>query len=394
MSSTTPHPQETPPDAARPKTAVQATPGPGGVRLTLSGLLETEVLGPVWTQALAAARTAPGPDVEVEAREVLCLDGAGAALILRLRQVAEARGGRFSLTGLSPDLARMVDIFDPAAVAPLPPAAPLSFGQRLRVDIEDMGVWTVRLLAAWAGHIAFTGEMTAALFQALLHPRRVRWKDVLVAAEKTGVNSLPIVGLIGFLMGLIMSFQSAVTLKRFGGEVFIPNGLGLLCFRELSALITAILLAGRSGSAFAAEIGTMKVNEEVDALTTMGLNPVRFLVGPKIMATLAVMPIMCLFFDFFCLIGGAVVMLSLGFPLATYTSRVFASTSFTDFWGGMVKAMVFAILVAGVGCRRGLGTGEGASAVGDSTTSAVVLGIILVAVADGVFAVLFFYLGL
>jgi phospholipid/cholesterol/gamma-HCH transport system permease protein len=386
------HPATNHPEPAA-RARAEALP-PGGLRLHLSGRLDAQGLGEVWGQALGLVRGAPGPDLAVEAGEVTALDGAGAALLVRLRQAAEARGGAFEISGLSPDLARLADLFDPAAVAPPPPAPPRPAAHRLAEAVRFSGRWTVGLLSAWKGHIAFTGEMVAALAHGLAHPRRVRWRDVLVAMEKTGVNSLPIIGLIGFLMGLIMSFQSAVTLKRFGGEVFIPNGLGLLCFRELSALITAILLAGRSGSAFAAELGTMKVNEEVDALTTMGLSPVRFLVGPKIMATVAVMPFMCLFFDFFCLVGGAVVMLSLGFPLATYTSRVFASTSFTDFAGGMVKAMVFCILVAGVGCRRGLATGEGASAVGDSTTSAVVLGIILVAVADGVFAVLFFYLGL
>jgi len=162
-------------------------------------------------------------------------------------------------------------------------------------------------------------------------------------------------------------------------------------FREMGPLVTAILLAARSGSAFAAEIGTMRVNEELDALTTMGISPVRFLVGPRILSSLAVVPIMTLFFNFASLVGGALVMLSIGFPLVTFTSRVFAYVKPTDLFGSFFKIMVFSLLVAGVSCLRGLRTGGGASAVGRSTTAAVVSGLILITVADGLFAVLFYY---
>jgi phospholipid/cholesterol/gamma-HCH transport system permease protein len=242
--------------------------------------------------------------------------------------------------------------------------------------------------------IAFVGESTLLLGQALLHPGQVRWKDVVLSCINVGVESLFIIALIGFLMGLIMSFQSAISLQRFGGEIFVPNMLGLVMFREMGPLVTSILLAARSGSAFAAEIGTMKINEELDALTTMGLSPMRFLVVPKLLATMMVIPLMTMFFNLASLVGGAVVMLSLGYPLVTFTSRVFSYLSLTDFWGGMAKALVFSFLVAGVGCLRGMQTRSGASAVGLSTTSAVVSGIILIAFADGLFAMAFYYIGI
>jgi len=190
-----------------------------------------------------------------------------------------------------------------------------------------------------------------------------------------------------------MSFQSAVTLQQFGGEVFIPNMLGVVMFREMGPLVTAILLAARSGSAFAAEIGTMKINEELDALTTMGLSPMRFMVLPKLISTMFMIPFMTLFFNMASLVGGALVMLSLGFPLVTFTSRVFSYVGNADFFGGLTKAFVFALLVSGVGCLRGMQTKDGASAVGLSTTSAVVSGIVLIAFADGIFAVTFYFLG-
>ena len=242
--------------------------------------------------------------------------------------------------------------------------------------------------------IAFVGESFSLLCKAIIHPRQVRWKDVLLSCINVGVDSMFIIVLIGFLMGLIMSFQSAISLQRFGGEIFVPNMLGLVMFREMGPLVTSILLAARSGSAFAAEIGTMKINEELDALTTMGLSPMKFLVVPKILSTMMVVPLMTMFFNLASLVGGAVVMLSLGYPLVTFTSRVFSYLDFGDFWGGMGKALVFSFLVAGVGCLRGIQTKTGASAVGLSTTSAVVSGIILIAFADGIFAMAFYYLGI
>ena len=170
--------------------------------------------------------------------------------------------------------------------------------------------------------------------------------------------------------------------------------LGISVLRELGPLMAAILLAARSGSAFAAELGTMKVNEEIDALTTMGLEPVRFLVVPRVIAAVAVVPVLAMLMNIFCLIGGAIVMLSLNFPLITYVNRVVAAVGLADFLGGIFKALVFGVIVAGVGCLRGLQTGTGAGAVGESTTSAVVSGIILIAITDGVFAVLFYIVGL
>jgi hypothetical protein len=157
-------------------------------------------------------------------------------------------------------------------------------------------------------------------------------------------------------------------------KIYVPNMLGLVMFREMGPLVTAILLAARSGSAFAAEIGTMHVNEELDALSTMGISPVRFLVGPRLLSSLAVVPVMTLFFNFASLVGGALVMVSIGFPLVTFTSRVFANVTATDLIGSLIKILVFSVLVTGVSCLKGLRTGGGADAVGRSTTGAVVAG--------------------
>ena len=162
-----------------------------------------------------------------------------------------------------------------------------------------------------------------------------------------------------------MAFQAAIPMRQFGAEIFVANLIGLSMLRELGPLMTAIILAGRSGSAFAAELGTMKVNEEIDALTTMGIDPVHFLVVPRVISAVLMTPLLALFSDLLGLIGGAVVLLSLGFPLITYINQVLSAVAFGDLLGGLVKSFVFGILVAGIGCLRGLQTKTGASAVGE-----------------------------
>jgi phospholipid/cholesterol/gamma-HCH transport system permease protein len=243
-----------------------------------------------------------------------------------------------------------------------------------------------------ASLITFIGELSAALFYALLRPHTVRWRDVWRVCERVGVDALPIVALISFLLGMILAFQSAVPMKRFGAEIFVADLIGLSMLRELGPLMTAILLAGRSGAAFAAEIGTMRVNQEVDALTTMGLSPVRFLVTPRIIAALLMTPLLTLFSDLVGLLGGALTMQSFSIPLVTFLKQVDSAVTMTDFLAGFVKSFVFAVLIAGIGCLRGLQTKAGASAVGDAATRAVVTGIILLVVVDGVFAIAYYLL--
>jgi phospholipid/cholesterol/gamma-HCH transport system permease protein len=222
----------------------------------------------------------------------------------------------------------------------------------------------------------------------------VRWRDALHVAERAGADAFGIIALVGFLFGLILSFQSANAMQRFGAEIFMADGLALALFREIGALITAVLLAGRSGSAFAAELGTMKVNEEIDALTTLGLDPLRFLVTTRVLAAVAMTPILALVFDLFGLLGGGLVFVSFGYGAITFTTRIAEAITLVDFLGGLAKALVFAVLVAAIGCLRGLQTRTGASAVGDSATRAVVNGIVLIALADGILAVVYYALGI
>jgi phospholipid/cholesterol/gamma-HCH transport system permease protein len=207
-----------------------------------------------------------------------------------------------------------------------------------------------------------------------------------------GVNALPIVALISFLLGIILAFQAAVPMRQFGAELFVADLVGLSILRELGPLMTAILLAGRSGAAFAAEIGTMKVNEELNALTTMGLDPVRFLVVTRILAALFMMPLLTMFADLIGILGGALTMISFNIPISSFLHEVDSLVDVKDLLAGLAKVPVYAILIAGIGCLRGLQTQTGASAVGISATRAVVSGIILLVIVDGIYAFVYYLL--
>lgn len=236
--------------------------------------------------------------------------------------------------------------------------------------------------------VAVFGEMVAEAAGLLLHPRRFRFGDSALAFQRAAFDGLPVTTGVGFLLGLILAFQSAAALKTFGVETYVADMLALALFRELGPLVTAILLAGRSGSAFAAEIGTMKVNEELDALTTMGLPPVRFLVMPRVVAAVWAMPVLTIFVELAGLLGGAIVLRLMNVPGAVYWSGVAGTTDVFLIVFGLAKAAFFGLLIGLVGCCAGLRTRATADGVGAAATSAVVGGIVAVAVADGLLAVL------
>lgn len=373
----------TPPHAAR----ITSERRGGALRIAVSGRLDADTTGAAWREAMAAVDAMPAGSLVVDAAALEYCDGSGVGLLVALRRRQREAGGVFEIVGLREDVARLVD-----RLTPPEDAAGAGRGAREDGVVESLGRSTAETFGELRRLVVFTGELTDALIWALLHPRQVRWRDALVVAERAGVEALPIIALIGFIMGLIMAFQSAVQLERFAAQIFTADAVAISLVRELGALMTAVILAGRSGSAFAAELGTMKINEEVDALTTMGLDPVRFLVVTRVLAAVAVTPILSLFFILFGLLGGAAVMVSIGFPLVAITDRMMAAAGIVNLLGGLVKAFAFGILVAAIGCLRGLETRSGASAVGESATSAVVSGLVLIAAADGVLAVVYYFL--
>ena len=211
--------------------------------------------------------------------------------------------------------------------------------------------------------------------------------------QRAGVDGLPIVGLISMLIGLIIAFMSFLQFRQIGANIYVPSLVSFAMVKELGPIMTAILVAGRSGSAFAAEIGTMVVNEEVDALSTMGFDPVRFLAVPKVLATIIVVPILTIYSDFFGVMGGLIVgVTGLDLTVHTYLTQSLKTVKVFDIVTSLIKSAVFAGLIAGIGCQRGFQVRSGAQDVGKYTTSAVVSAIFLIVVADSIFAVTFYYL--
>lgn len=355
--------------------------------LALSGRLDATTIPIVWRDTLRALDEVHGKPVVVDTAGVNYCDGAGIALLVDLlRQPHEAP---VEIANLDPAFKALLTQFDAKALESDVDPQP----KRLRA-VEEIGIIAAGLWRDLRNQITFVGEVVAALAYSIRHPSSIRWREVWFICERVGADGLPIVALISFLLGLILAFQSAVPMKRFGAEIFVADLIGLAMLRELGPLMTAILLAGRTGAAFAAEIGTMRVNQEVDALTTMGLDPVRFLVSTRVIAALLMTPLLTLFANLMGLLGGALTMQSFAIPFVTFLKQIDGSVNFSDFMAGFVKSFVFAILIAAIGCLRGLQTESGASAVGDAATRAVVSGIVLIVVVDGIFAVLFFVLNI
>jgi phospholipid/cholesterol/gamma-HCH transport system permease protein len=365
------------------------TPHGGELAIALQGRLDSETLPEAWARTVEPVRRGTPKRVVVDASGLAYCDGAGLGLFAELRRMMAESGGELQFRGLSEQLEAMLDmsrLADPTAGQLREvPAAGLA---------ERVGQATLGLIRDLRVLIAFVGQMALALAWAATHPARIRGRDLLVMADKVGTSALPVVSLLGFLVGLILAFQCAGPLRQYGAQDLIPTLLGFAVLKEFGPLITAIVLAGRSGSAFAAEIGTMKVTEELNALETLGLDPTRFLVIPRVLAATIVTPALCVYNMLLALVGGYVMMASLGYSLRFYISQLVGSISYLDVLAGVFKAFVFAIIVAAIGCQRGLATRSGPGAVGDSTTRAVVAGIVLIIVADAVLGVVYFVLGI
>jgi phospholipid/cholesterol/gamma-HCH transport system permease protein len=350
--------------------------------ITLEGRITAYTVAPIWRAALETLSHNPDRPVRVDAARLEYVDNTGLALLFDLQRSERSRGAEVRIENLAPNLAALVEGYDPADFAHSY-RRPAAMGM-----LEHAGRATAHMLADLKDMVAFLGECTAVLGHALRHRGTIRWREVVAVATEAGANAVPIVTLIGFLMGVIIAFQTALVAQDFGAVLFVVNGVGIAMLRELGPLMTAIVFAGRTGAAFAAQIGTQKVNEEVNAIVTFGLDPVRFLVLPRLLAAAVVMPLLTVLADVIGIFGGAVVMLSFDIGLVQYYRQLVGAVDASDFVLGLIKAMVFGVVIAAIGCRRGLSTGAGAAAVGRSATSTVVTSIVWIVALDGVFAVL------
>lgn len=314
------------------------------------------------------------------------LDTVGAWVIHRF---AEDNGAE--ITGASEQAEVLLDAVEKSASSAdiRPPSQPL-FGR----VAEDVGAKVYDFGRGLRHNVGFLGAILLAMGSLIRHPRRFRGKALVRQMEQVGVSSLPIIGLMSFLIGIVIAQQGAVQLAAFGAETLTVNLVGRITLRELGVLMTAIMVAGRSGSAFAAQLGTMKLTEEIDAMRTIGVSPMEALVVPRILAAVLMMPLLGFYACAAAIIGGAVVAdLMLDIPFLTFLARIQEVVPVTDFWVGVVKAPVFGLIVALAGCYQGMQVEGNAEEVGLRTTAAVVQAIFMVIVLDAFFAVFFSNIG-
>ncbi len=348
--------------------------------LQVSGRLDAAAAARLWPGVMKDA--AGEPIAALDLAKLEAIDSAGAVLLLTAAPDAELRGAPEHVAAVLERTRNALGTVPPPG--PPPPWHPITAIGRATVGKARDGI---------AG-IAFMGEAVVTTLRVLARPRLLRWAEVLRHLDEVGTRAFPLTLLLGFLIGVILAYQSSIPLRRFGAEVFVPNLVGISLLRELGPLLAGVVLAGRTGSAFAAELGTMTVNEEVDALKIMGVDAIAMLVLPRLAAATLAMPVLAMVMNVSGLAGMTLIMGTLGYPWASVQSQLQQWLSLQDLAGGLFKAACFGLVIAGIGCRAGLSAGRGPRAVGDAATAAVVGGIVAIVMMDGVFAVLFFRLGI
>lgn len=359
------------------------------VIFSFHGALRIEFIGPLWEKCITLQNRYQPESLILDMQQITSCDTAGLSLLMALLQRQQQIHRQCAIEHLPVVYQPLLDkMLQPKK---LPDEEGVTKHSLFSVTI--LGYWMVLFARDLKANLIFIGQVIYQLGIVFHSPRRLRWKDLWSAVEQVGPYALVIIALIGFLIGLISAFQAAIPMRQFGVDLYIANLVGISLLREMGPLMTAVLLAGRTASSFAAEIGTMKVNQEIDALQTMGLDVVRFLVLPRIIATTLMTPMLNIFLIFFGLLGCALVMHTLGFTMDVYIRQLSQVMKWSDFMGGMIKAIAFGIVIASVGCLHGLKTRFGAKAVGYSTTQAVVNSIIMLIIVDGIFACVYYALG-
>lgn len=328
-------------------------------------------------------------DLLIDGAAITALDTSGAWLLHRTIRELEQRGLNVTINGLRPEFSTLMQLIASCAIAPetSPPSAPNWLAR--------IGRHSWHALLSVSGMLAFMGESAIILLRSLIQPRRIRWRPILHNLQTAGFEALPITGLLSFLMGVVIAYQGADQLQRFGANIFIADLVGLSMLRELSPLLTAIIVAGRSGSAYTAQIGTMKVTEEIDALRTIGVGPTELLVLPKLLALIIALPLLTLYTDVTGVLGGMLMARSkLDVSFDVFLDRLGEAVSLSSFLTGIGKAPVFAAIIALVGCHQGFQVTGSADSVGRQTTISVVQSIFLVILADALFSVVFNWLNI
>ena len=356
--------------------------GAGGPTLAFTGPMVVSGIGPVDRKL----RTLEEKVAKVDLSGVECFDTVGAWTAWRV-----ARDNDAEIVGASDEASKLIDAVKASegkgAIAPERDDLLERIPEAVGAQVTGWGQGTLAV-------IAFLGTIVLAIGTVIRHPRRFRMKSLVRQVELVGVSSLGIIGLMSFLIGIVVAQQGAVQLQQFGAEIYTINLTGRLCLRELGVLMTAIMVAGRSGSAFAAQLGTMKLTEEIDAMRTIGVSPIEALVLPRILAAVLMMPLLGFYSAVVAIIGGAVIgNFALDIPFFTFLARIQEVVPLYDLWVALVKAPVFGLIVALAGCYQGMQVKANAEEVGLRTTAAVVMAIFMVIVLDAFFAVFFTKVG-
>lgn len=366
-----------------------------GLMLAFAGTWKVATERPSLSSVLAQISAAAVPEETVpclilDGRDLTDWDSQFLVFLRKLSAELEKLGVTVNAENLPEGARRLLALANAVPVANHDFLSPEVESLPLRVGLGAHDIWD-----SFMAFMDFLGATVIAMGRLLRRRARFPVSDFAVIIQDTGVRALSIVSLIAVLVGLIIAFVGSVQLNRFGAGVFTADMVAIAMLREMGALMTAIIMAGRTGAAFAAELATMQVNEEIDALATLGIDPVEYLVLPRVLALCLMMPLLCLYADLMGILGGAVIGVTiLDIPLFEYWTRTTNSLSFTNLAIGVVKAGVFGGLIALAGCLRGLSAGRSAAAVGEATTAAVVLAIVLIVASDGLFAVILNILGI
>jgi phospholipid/cholesterol/gamma-HCH transport system permease protein len=332
----------------------------------------------------------PPRRVVLKAHDLKEWDSSLLILVAGIDQLCKERGVGLDRSGLPSGLTRLLDLAETVQESKdaRAPTAPGSW-------LARAGMAAIALSDAAGDFLEFLGQVALAFVNLIRHRAHFRAVDLLEAIQQCGADALAIVSLISYLVGIILAFMGAVQLQQFGAAIYVADLVGIGIVREMGAMMTAIIMAGRTGAAFAARLGTMKVTQEIDALATMGISPMEFLVLPRVMALILMMPLLCLYSDLVGILGGATIGTGmLGLSFSTYWHETIHAIGLGDLAGGLFKATVYGVLIAYAGCLRGFQCGNSSSAVGDAATSAVVTAIVMIVTACGLFAFLFHLLGI
>lgn len=335
----------------------------------------------------------PLPDskaITIDGSQISHMDTSGAWEIAKLIRYLRNQGYQIHLQGFNPEQQKLLEMIEKQAKQ-----LQFTSDEITETNLEHLGKKTVHALNEFTEYLAFIGEVAVVAIRGFKNPRRLHWSYLARTLETTGYQALPIIALLSFMIGVVLAYQIGLQLRNYGAQIFVVDLLGASILREFGILITAIIVAGRSGSAFTAQLGTMKLNEEIDALSTMGLVPAQLLVLPRIIGLTIALPLLTIWANFFGVLGGMLMtqgMFNMG--LHDFVTRFEQAITINSLLIGLGKAPVFALLIASIGCFQGMQVSGGAESVGERTTKSVVQAIFMIIVADAAFSVIFSKLNL